>query len=163
MQFSTKPEVIGPGTWYTLHIMSWEARTPEEIKCFIKFLRATINKFPCGDCRNHAQGYLKMNPPDDHKYIYKGQDLSMFHYINQFHNYPNKRLGKRIVTFQEAFDAMTSENTGFCEEGCEEDGNEVLPTKVPARKVYNQYTPYVPAIKSNNQQFSIYVSPGTKN
>lgn len=154
MKYSTDPKVIGPGTWFTLQTAAWNARTKEEIKFFIKMLRATVDTFPCGDCRKHAQQYLAQNSPESDKYAnfeYEGKKLGMFLYMVEFHNWPNKRLGKPIVSFTEAYNAHNTGDMGFCAEGCAEDNEQTQ---------YTQYPGVIPTLSSTGKrvsQFNNYI------
>lgn len=119
MQFSTDPKVIGPGSWFILHWGAWVAREDHEIDFFIKMLYTVINNFPCGDCKKHALEFITKDGPENYKnWTYNGEKLGMFYYLNKLHNWPNSRLGKRIISFDEAYNAFANNLTGFCSEGC---------------------------------------------
>lgn len=97
------PEVFGPPLWFSLHNASAfypDNASPvyaERMKNIIIGLPVLI---PCGTCKEHATVYIEQNK---HKLmeICKTR-TTLFEFFVDFHNYVNKRLGKREFTIEEA-------------------------------------------------------------
>ena len=72
--------------WKRLHLLSNDRVLYEEWKC----------KLPCGPCKASWQEIQERIPPD-----FSSQDL-FFEWTVIVHNEVNKKLGKRIVSLEEA-------------------------------------------------------------
>lgn len=112
----TDPMIVGSGIWCALHIMALNADTLQRKVQFVENLKLIQQKFPCKHCKEHFGKYLSKNPisfKDIKKY--KGRDLTMFHYMWEFHNAANRQLGKPEMPFDQALDMYDS---GFSNEAC---------------------------------------------
>ena len=97
------PKYIGPGTWYSIHLMSLHAITMPLKNAFKTFMYNLSDKFPCEKCRTHIVQYLKENPINIRKTVKRdGKDIGMFQYGWKFHNKVNSRLGKPQVNIDNA-------------------------------------------------------------
>lgn len=114
------PKYIGPGTWFSLHILSKNATTDESKTLFKKFLYTLKDKFPCEKCRFHIAEYLENNPVDLYWNITEnGIDIGMFKYGWNFHNTVNQRLGKQQVQWKVAYSLYYNQKQmGVCGAGC---------------------------------------------
>jgi len=98
------PEVWGPAMWFSLH--NGAARYPnnpspiwrERMKSFIQGLPVML---PCQDCSDHANAFIESRIKFIDNIV--GNKQNLFTFFWEFHNSVNKRLGKRIVSFQEAY------------------------------------------------------------
>lgn len=78
---------IGPTIWRLIHLTS--KYKPNNLKSLINYL---VDNFPCENCRMHLKKYVLKNPITEN-----------FEYTFKLHNSVNKRLGKPILTFQQAY------------------------------------------------------------
>ena len=98
------PSVWGPMLWYSLH--NGAANYPpdkrnisNQIKIHMKnWINALPLMIPCADCANHAVEYISRSDLD--KAVVDRE--SLFKYFVDFHNHVNKKLGKRIISLDEA-------------------------------------------------------------
>jgi hypothetical protein len=62
---------------------------------------------PCENCKEHSTAYIesRLNELDD---IVSTRD-KLFNFFVDFHNYVNKRYGKKIFTYEEARKLYTSD------------------------------------------------------
>lgn len=98
------PSVWGPPTWCFLHTssahypVSPDNDTKNATKSFIMSLPFTL---PCVSCKHHAIMWVNAHK---HKLdtIVQSRD-SLFKFYVDFHNYVNKRLGKPIMSYAEAY------------------------------------------------------------
>jgi len=98
------PDSFGPGTWWILHLKSYNVDSTEKIEEFMDFLHLIIYNIPCLKCRGHAIEYIKSNDGSKYKYkYYNNRFVGMFIFISDFHNTVNKRKGKNIVNWELAF------------------------------------------------------------
>ena len=114
--FPSDPDVFGPGTWFTIHTLAYNATTPLKMDSFIENIKLLAEKLPCKDCREHTLKYIKKNPLGDYKDIVDkfNRNIGMFKWTWLFHNDVNSRLGKNIVSWDVAYgmyidDIMTCE------------------------------------------------------
>lgn len=124
VEFTHDPKVVGPGTWFSLHVLSWNCQTEDQNKHFCLQIRQVINDFPCGDCRKDAQKYLEDIPPETYLTYtapFTKRNIGMFAYVVDFHNYVNKKLGKTLIPLQDAFNSFMNDNIGYCTAGCAEE------------------------------------------
>ncbi len=110
---STDPKVFGPPLWSSIHKDALLSTTKEQQLLFVVRLQDKIRGIPCSNCRNHAQEYFDKN--NIHNAIYVsilGYDpsLSIFIWTWLFHNDVNKRIGKRLLSIQEALAIHTGMN-----------------------------------------------------
>ena len=97
------PEVFGPPLWFSLHNASafYPDNAPpvhaERMKNIIIGIPVLI---PCGTCKEHATVYIEKNKHQLME-ICKTR-TKLFEFFVDFHNYVNKRLGKKEVTVDEA-------------------------------------------------------------
>lgn len=108
----------GPGYWAAMHIDSFSADTYEKKLATANTIARMITNFPCMKCRKHATEYASHHPLIHP--INSGDKLSLFRWVWTFHNSVNERLGKLIVSFEEAVKKWGDEAICF-ETGCDDD------------------------------------------
>jgi len=97
------PHVWGPGLWLFLHISSvnYTPDSQEQINRCIAFIKNLPYMLPCYNCSEHAKKYvaeIEKNLPE----ICKSRK-NLFEFYVDFHNYVNNRQGKRLFSYQEAW------------------------------------------------------------
>ena len=104
-------DYYGPGYWAVMHIDSFNAKTYESKIVTANMIARLVTKFPCLQCRRHATEYTSHNPlihaVNDH------DALSLFRWVWKFHNTVNKRIGKPVITFEEAVRKWGDESLCF--------------------------------------------------
>jgi hypothetical protein len=94
------PEIWGPNLWGTLHLTCLAGTiTPNFVQEF-----ATI--IPCPMCAGHFAELLKDNPLPDSM-----DPLILFRWSVHVHNLVNARLGKPILSPEQAMDRWTSKSS----------------------------------------------------
>ena len=99
---TASPEVNGPPAWFTYHNGSFhlpDILSPVSIKRIQGYIDGIPEMQPCLKCSEHARAYIEKNR-DRIQSIKRGEDVARF--FVDFHNYVNQKLGKRIVSFDEA-------------------------------------------------------------
>jgi len=114
---SSNPKHIGPGYWCNWHSTSLIANDEEKKSVVAKAIVMAIKVFPCVDpCRKDFINYIKKNPllPAVKN---ENDSLSLFKWTVDAHNYVNKKLGKRVLNWEEAKNAWEG-GEGMCFENC---------------------------------------------
>lgn len=105
---SDKPliEIVGPGIWFNLHINSLKCENKVKKKKIIDDIEDMRKTFFCTKCRNHINLFCKKYPIFNCPIVYDqdGNDISLFRWTWLLHNHVNIRLGKPIMTLDEALD-----------------------------------------------------------
>lgn len=115
--FPSCPKYSGPGMWFLLNITALNVnKDPTGEKYFIQMLRNLAHNHPCGDCRNHMKEYMAKHRPED----WQGRPNGLFQYMVEFHNAVNQRLGKPIMSYDQAYTMYTANLIdGVCTGGCD--------------------------------------------
>ena len=97
------PHLWGPALWLFLHISSvnYEPSTKEQIIRCIEFVRNLPYMLPCYTCSEHAKKYVS-----DHEEklpVVCSSKKGLFEFYVDFHNYVNNREGKRLFSYEEAW------------------------------------------------------------
>lgn len=93
-------QYYGPGYWSAIHIDAFNAKTYDQKITASNTIARLITTFPCLKCRRHATEYASHHP-----FIHSISDpdpLSLFKWSCLFHNTVNKRLGKPILSLEQA-------------------------------------------------------------
>lgn len=122
----TDPKYIGPGYWASFHRRSIYADTEDKKDSVARSIIIDIEKFPCDKCRKHAIEYLKKNSITD-AIKSKAKD-SLFKWTVHFHNNVNSKLGKDIISVEQAYNMWSDEGKGICYKDCGDD-SETLTTE----------------------------------
>jgi len=107
----TNPLYYG-SMWILLHLKAKNASTLEAKNSCIDDIHLLSVEFPCGNCRNHIQEYLKSHPFDKYMNLKneKGEDVGMFKWFWEFHNAVNVRIGKPFVSWDNAWQMYDTGN-----------------------------------------------------
>ena len=84
--------IWGPRLWAEIHSTAAKSSPAK----FRKYLGTLPPRIPCEDCRYHFRSYVFTNPLLDF-------EDPMIWSID-FHNAVNRRLGKKVLTYQEAYE-----------------------------------------------------------
>ena len=135
---TTDPKIIGPGTWFTIHIMAMSCGDEDSCLFFIQFIKVVIESFPCEDCRKHAAKFIESNPPE--RYIHMTNDIDeyigMFKWSWEFHNSANHGLNKPKISFADAWELYSSSST--CQGNCGSEPQEHKQQDLPKLKSTNR-------------------------
>lgn len=121
------PKYSGPGIWFSIHLMAYNAKTQKEKEFVIKQIRIIQHNFPCQECKIHFLEYLNNHPPE--VTIKEGPE-ALFLWTVNFHNSVNYRRSYPQLSYEEA-KKLYSEEAEFCmKSSCEsEDENEIIEDK----------------------------------
>jgi len=94
-------DVVGPPMWETLHHAAFQCPEPfaERAAALVSMARAYATVLPCAECRRHFCVLLDDHPPE--AAAAGGRD-AFARWTVDVHNSVNARLGKPIVSFQQA-------------------------------------------------------------
>jgi hypothetical protein len=98
------PELWGPAFWFSLHngAVHYPIKASRNHKERMKnFILAIPVMIPCVDCKSHAANFLEMNKGKLDN-ICQGRD-KLFNFFVDFHNVVNRRLGKKIMSYEQAY------------------------------------------------------------
>jgi hypothetical protein len=114
----TNPNDFGPGVWQIIHILARKVKTIKEVPQFMITLEIILSSLFCGVCSKHAMDYFTKNSPEQYITLYDTDNnfIGMFYWSWEFHNVVNKRLGKTIMPWKEAFDLFNQQN--ICDSNC---------------------------------------------
>jgi len=102
------------GVWYVLHTNAIDTNTRREQQFFIQEFYRIINKLKCDECRRHAAEYARNhNIRSVIDVISPNKRNGLFYYTWQFHNAVNRRIGKRTITFEEAWDTFAPDHLKY--------------------------------------------------
>ena len=85
------PKSFGPYFWGAFHLACLAAADKEALKTFIETYQMIL---PCFWCRLHFSQVLAENPIPD---------IDQFRWSVTVHNIVNEKLGKPVMTYEEAF------------------------------------------------------------
>jgi hypothetical protein len=115
------PKVFGPGTWNNLHIQGRDANTYAKKLAYIRTVELVLQSLWCGTCREDSLAYLKEHPLTLYwNIIVDGEDVGMFYWSVDFHNWVNRKLGKPQVPRDIAYRFYRYPDEALCTEGCGE-------------------------------------------
>lgn len=107
----SSPDILGPGVWFFLHLKASKATTREAQLEVCRDIRLLADNFRCMTCKPHFQKHVATYPPEKTLHVEKG----LFIWLWNMHNIVNKRLGKRMVTMEDAWNYYSDSNEGLCE------------------------------------------------
>jgi hypothetical protein len=94
------PEIWGPNLWGTLHLLCLAGTiTPN-------FVQEFANVIPCPMCAGHFTEILKENPLPD-----SVDPLILFDWSVHLHNLVNARIGKPVLSPEQAIEHWTTKKT----------------------------------------------------
>ena len=97
------PGVWGPAQWMTLHMQAEcyplkpDAKRQKQMLDYMKNLCPNL---PCPGCSGHCDTYTTEHPPD------VSSRHALKKYFFDFHNAVNKRTNKRVLSYEEAEEAV---------------------------------------------------------
>ena len=86
--------IWGPRLWAEIHSTSVKS-TPAQ---FRKYLGKLTRRIPCEECQYHFKSYVFTNPLSN--------DQDPIIWAIDFHNDVNRRIYKKVLTYQEAFEQI---------------------------------------------------------
>jgi len=98
------PTEWGPGLWKFLHISARfypDQACSQRIQAMFKFITAMPSVLPCDACAKHANDYIRQTYQQLTEAVKTRRDI--FRYLVDFHNYVNQRLGKSMMSYDEAW------------------------------------------------------------
>ena len=104
-EFPKSPSGFGRGVWLSMHVLAIDSINDMSINFFMGWVNKMLYRLPCSKCVKHATDYLSTHPMEPYReYINEdGVRNGMFIWSWTFHNDVNKRLGKTLVTFEDAY------------------------------------------------------------
>jgi hypothetical protein len=87
-------------TWQVLHVYGLVQRHRPITPQFERLLQAFAENLPCPKCSPHMQAFLQQFPPVE-------SGLNPFQYTVALHNDVNRRLGKCLLSYEDALDMWT--------------------------------------------------------
>jgi len=112
----SNPKDWGPSAWHLLHTLSYtypEKPTLEKQMEIEKFISSFSELLPCKECKEGFKKYLKQNP------IHSKTREGFIKWCVDAHNHVNKKLGKDLVSYDEA-ELLWRKIEPLCKE-CKED------------------------------------------
>ena len=103
--------VWGPPFWFTLHngSIKYPIRANDYYKEHMKyFIMGIPVMIPCDKCKCHAMNYITSRKDEINEAV-TGR-VKLFKFFVDFHNDVNRRKGKRILSYVEAYDLYSSRN-----------------------------------------------------
>lgn len=97
-----KPEVSGPAQWFSYHNAAAhlpEVLSPVTAKRIANFIDGIPEMTPCDKCSEHARGYIEKHKELVNNFKTRKDVVKFF---VDFHNFVNQRLGKPIVSVEDA-------------------------------------------------------------
>lgn len=112
----------GPGKWHDIHLKSYLATTDELKRQFVWFMKNEIQPYlNCEECQKHCLEYLNENKIEEYFNVKdSGRDMGMFVWSWKFHNTVNKRLGKKEIPLNVAYDYFKNFHNYVCSKDCDE-------------------------------------------
>src|SRR5258708_38890560 len=92
--------ILGPGIWYTIHILAFNAKTDKEKEAFIITINTLCNNFICESCKPHFKKFIESNDLKKywHKKVDNNDNIGFFMWTVELHNSVNKSLNKPIIS-----------------------------------------------------------------
>jgi len=87
--------------WKQLH----QASMHKSLSEFIQFISKFGKQIPCEECQKHFKQYLYDNP------LYQG--INPVNWGIDMHNSVNKRLGKPVLTYPQAYDKIGYDTNNY--------------------------------------------------
>lgn len=122
MKFAS-PSIWGPRFWFVFHIATTVFPTKPSnhvSSAFFKFILSIPLLLPCVECRDHSMVFLTKNFATAKEAVQSR--MGVFKFFVDFHNSVNERLGKKVMSLEEAMEFY-----GYDES---EPTNDIPPTNV---------------------------------
>ena len=95
-------ECWGPSFWNVMHVVSHTfSKNPSEAERaeLRQLFTLLISSVPCTTCKQDALSYLEAHMDDD---CFRSRE-TVVEFMNDFHNYVNEKLGKRVYSLDEHY------------------------------------------------------------
>lgn len=102
----------GSGIWYVIHMMALNATNNQSKRTFARMMNTLAINFGCPKCKVHLVKFMETHPFTDYLSIPAG----FFKWSWELHNDINEKLGKPIMSMENALELYT---TGICK-NCDE-------------------------------------------
>jgi hypothetical protein len=142
-----KPNIVGPGIWYSIHVLVENActtRDPNDFNLAYKYIITIKDNFPCLKCKKHFEDYFKEHSPEGFKALYsdgkmienpKYEFLSKWAYnlhnnVNAITESKNSVSYEEVIEFFRDIEACTESDCNEGDSHSEEeyqDNYEILP------------------------------------
>lgn len=157
------PKYVGPGIWFSIHIMAYNAKTQKEKEFVVKQIRIIQDNFPCQECKNHFWTYLENHPPEN-TVSSKADSEALFLWTVNFHNAVNFRVGYKQITFEEAKSLYSGDSLFCMKSSCDgsedEEKTEDKPVVLKSPKRDKTYEPKnMVGINNNSKSKNISLMP----
>ena len=106
-------EIWGNNLWTYLHYSAMnypDQPSAQEVEDMKNWLCALSTTIPCAECKKHYRGYIEKSKPQLDN-ICSNKD-NLFRFLFELHNKVNARLGKPVLTYEQA--VKMYENDGTC-------------------------------------------------
>ena len=139
LQKITQPACFGPGEWYCLYLLALDANNYTKKMQYIHNVEVILKGTLCEECKRDSLKYLQEHPLT--KYwglIVNGEDIGMFYWSVDFHNWVNEKLGKPKISRNIAYQFYKNPGDFICKEGCGDKESVVEPVSRPneTKKVF---------------------------
>jgi hypothetical protein len=114
--YNNSPDYFGPGYWIAWHLKAYKANTYRKKAEASRSIVIDVSNIPCEKCRKDALEYMRNNQLIT-SVENKKDELSLFKWTVLFHNFVNKKLGKEIITLEQAIELWNGNNVCL-EEDC---------------------------------------------
>jgi hypothetical protein len=161
------PKYVGPGIWFSMHIMAYNAKTQKEKEFVVKQIRIIQENFPCQECKSHFWTYLENHPPESAA-ASKSDPEALFLWTVNFHNAVNFRKGYNQLSLEEAKSLYSGDSLYCSKASCEDEAseNEVIEDKPVALKSPKRDKTYeskdskpIVGINNNSKSKSVSLMP----
>ena len=120
----SRPEIFGPGLWFTIHTSALHAESEEGKLRFVASMNEWVENMHCQHCQKHTREFILTHP-----YFMYWETLDgipgLFSWSWELHNEVNRFLNKYTPSLREAYDFWSK--TGNVCTDCGS-GNELSPT-----------------------------------
>lgn len=108
---------IGIGSWFIIHTTAMKAKSHANKILFQELMKILEKNFPCHYCREHMKKFMEKEPLKNYNNkCYKDidKDAGYFYWSWKLHNEVNKRLGKKLVSFHDAYNYFSNLEENVC-------------------------------------------------
>lgn len=96
--------VDGKGMWKTIHLLAVHSTTEQLKQSFASIIDVLFKNFPCEVCKPDINKFMNNHPLKQYwNTKNKTEDFGMFKWTWELHNVVNQKLGKTVVSFDDAY------------------------------------------------------------
>jgi len=99
------PLLWGKEAWHFIHLVALtypDKPTQDDVREYYQFFESLGSVLPCKFCAHHYSEKFKLNPPK------LGSQQELFKWTVDIHNSVNKDNGKKIYTYEQAFNEINN-------------------------------------------------------